>query len=299
MGGFMRKSWTGLLMASGPILVMVVFIGVPIVLAVAYSLGDVLGLNRAISLVAQHQVVVRHGLTFRVYRSLWANRGVRADIAATVWVTVAAVLVVLVVAYAVALYLRFNHNRLARILSAVYLIPLFIPVVIASYALVTFWNAGGYVDAILFHLGHPGFSGLSYTLTGVVVAQVWVNLPFAILMLSSGLTGVPDALVDASRDVGSSFFRAIIRIVVPLNTLPTVIVLTFTGIGILGSFTIPYLMGPTAPQLLGVATTTYYQAFNEPQQAQALAVLTFLLAAGIGGIYVWANIQTNRREGLH
>ncbi|MCY0880235.1 MAG: ABC transporter permease subunit [Firmicutes bacterium] len=293
-----QKPWVGLLMSSGPMIVMIVFIGLPIVLAVAYSLGDVLGLNRAIAAVAQHQVIVKHGLTLKVYRDLWANAGIRADIGATLWVTVVAVAVVLVIAYAVSLYLRFNHNRLAKVLSAIYLIPLFIPVVIASYALVTFWNAGGFVDALMAHLGSQGFPGLSYTLTGVVIAQVWVNLPFAILMLSSGLTAVPDSLIEASRDVGSTFLRSIVRIVLPLNILPTVIVLTFTGIGILGSFTIPYLMGPTAPQMLGVATTTYYQAFNEPQQAQALAVLTFVLAAGIGVIYVWANVQANRREGI-
>ncbi|MCY0900405.1 MAG: ABC transporter permease subunit [Firmicutes bacterium] len=156
-------------------------------------------------------------------------------------------------------------------MSAIYLIPLFIPVVIASYALVTFWNAGGFVDAIMAHLGSQGFPGISYTLVGVLIAQVWVNLPFAILMLSSGLTAVPDSLIDASRDVGASFLRTIVRIVLPLNVLPTVIVLTFSAIGILGSFTIPYLMGPTAPQLLGVATTTYCQAFNEPQQGSCCA----------------------------
>lgn len=59
-----------------------------------------------------------------------------------------------------------------RVLSAVYLISLFIPVVIASYALATFWNAGGYVDAIMVHLGHQGFSGVSFALTGVVIVQL-------------------------------------------------------------------------------------------------------------------------------
>lgn len=110
-----RNPWVGLIMSAGPMLAMMIFIGLPIVLAVAYSLGDVWGLNRAIAAVAQHQVIVRNGLTLRVYRELWSNPGIRADIGTTLWVTVAAVAVVLVMAYTVSLYLRFNQNPLARL----------------------------------------------------------------------------------------------------------------------------------------------------------------------------------------
>jgi ABC-type spermidine/putrescine transport system permease subunit I len=87
------------------------------------------------------------------------------------------------------------------------------------------------------------------------------------------------------------------RIIVPLNTLPTMIVGTFTGIGVLGSFTVPDLMGPTAPTMLGVSMSRYYQSFNEPQLSTAVAVIVFLLAAGLGALYVWANIRSNRKAG--
>jgi ABC-type spermidine/putrescine transport system permease subunit I len=89
----------------------------------------------------------------------------------------------------------------------------------------------------------------------------------------------------------------LLRVIVPLNMLPTIIVATFTGIGVLGSFTIPYLTGPNAPTLLGVTMARFFQAFNEPQQAAAMAVLVFLLAAGLGAVYVWANVSSHRRGG--
>ncbi|MBE3559877.1 MAG: ABC transporter permease subunit, partial [Ktedonobacteraceae bacterium] len=141
------------------------------------------------------------------------------------------------------------------------------------------------------------FDGFGYTLFGVVLGQLWVNIPFAVLLLASGLRSVPDALVEAARDVGATFPVIFLRVLMPLNLLPTVIVATFTGIGILGSFTIPYLTGPNAPTLLGVTMTRYFQAFNQPQQAAAMSVLVFVLAAGLGAVYVWANVPSNRRMG--
>jgi ABC-type spermidine/putrescine transport system permease subunit I len=82
-----------------------------------------------------------------------------------------------------------------------------------------------------------------------------------------------------------------------MNVIPTVIVATFTGIYVLGSFTVPYLTGPTAPNLLGPAMSNFFSAFNQPQQAEVLAIVVFVLALGIGAAYVWANVRTGKRAG--
>jgi ABC-type spermidine/putrescine transport system permease subunit I len=287
----------GFILGSIPVFVMVVFIGIPIVMAVLYTLGDVGGPNSVVSAMAQHQVVAKHGLTLRLYQQLFQDPSFRKDLWATVWVTVLSVLVVLVLSWILALYVRFSHGTLSKIVSTIYLIPMFIPVVIASYALVTFWNDGGFVTALAEHLG-THFPGIGYTLAGVVVAQVWVNLPFSVLMLSSGLQGVPDSVIEAARDVGASWLPLVLRIIMPLNILPTVIVGTFVAIGVLGSFTIPYMVGPTSPQMLGVAMASYYQSYNEPQQSEAMAMILFILALAIGFVYVWANIRADKKEGV-
>jgi hypothetical protein len=43
--------------------------------------------------------------------------------------------------------------------------------------------------------------------------------------------------------------------------------------------------------------TQYFTAFNRPQQADVMAVAVFVIAAGIGATYVWANFRTARRSG--
>ena len=68
-------------------------------------------------------------------------------------------------------------------------------------------------------------------------------------------------------------------------------------IGVLGQFTVPYFMGPNAPQQLGVAISNQFQSFNQPQQAAAIAVVVFVLASGIAAVYVWVNFRSAKKEG--
>jgi ABC-type spermidine/putrescine transport system permease subunit I len=89
--------------------------------------------------------------------------------------------------------------------------------------------------------------------------------------------------------------RVVRSILFPMNVIPTVIVATFTAIYVLGSFTVPYFTGPTAPNLLGPAMSSFFSAFNQPQQAEVLAMVIFGLALGIGAVYVWANVRTGKR----
>ena len=77
-----------------------------------------------------------------------------------------------------------------------------------------------------------------------MIGEIWVNVPFGVLMMASGLNSVPNALIEAARDSGASLPRTVARVLLPMNVIPTVIVATFTGIYVLGSFTVPYLTGP-------------------------------------------------------
>ena len=285
-------------MVLPPVAVIAVFIGFPVVAAIAYTLGRAGGPNSVVASLGQRQFIVHHGVTLDAYRDILGNKTIHRDLWATIWVTIVSTLVVVVVSWAIALYLRLANTRLARIVSALSVVPLFIPVVIASYAILTFYASDGFMRTVAFHLGWHGFPTLGFTLTCVVLAEIWVNIPFGVLMMSSGLNGVPDNLIEAARDSGASMPRVVRSILLPMNIIPTVIVATFTAIYVLGSFTVPYLTGPTAPNLLGPTMSNFFSAFNQPQQAEVLAIVVFGFALGIGAVYVWANVRTGKRSSV-
>jgi ABC-type spermidine/putrescine transport system permease subunit I len=285
-------------MVLPPIAVVAVFIGFPVGAAIAYTLGRAGGPNSVVSSLGQRQYIVHHGVTLDAYRNVLGNTTVHRDLWATVWVTIVVTLVVVALSWAIALYLRLTDSRLARMVSGLSVIPLFIPVVIASYAILVFYASDGFMKTLAYHLGWHSFPTWGYTLTCVVLGEIWVNVPFGVLMMSSGLNGVPDNLIEAARDAGAPMHRVVRSILLPMNVIPTVIVATFTGIYVLGSFTVPYLTGPSAPNLLGPSMSNFFNAFNQPQQAEVLAIVVFVLALGIGAVYVWANVRTGKRSSV-
>ncbi len=285
-------------MVLPPVAVVAVFIGFPVGAAIAYTLGRAGGPNSTVALLAQRQHIVHHGVTTAAYREVLGNPHVRADLWATVWVTLVTIVVVVLLSWAIGLYLRLSDTRISRIVSALSVIPLFIPVVIASYAILTFYASQGFIKTLAYHLGWHSFPTLGYTLTAVAIGEIWVNVPFGVLMMSSGLNSVPNALIEAARDSGASLPRTVRSVLLPMNVIPTVIVATFTGIYVLGSFTVPYLTGPSAPNLMGVSMANFFSAFNQPQQAEVMAMIVFVLAVGIGTIYVWANVRASKRASI-
>lgn len=282
-------------MVLPPVVLIAVFIGVPIVISITYTLGHLGGPNAAVSAVAQHQVSAGGSLaTFGAYAQVLESNQFRQDLVATIVVTVISVAVVLMLAWVIALYARFTTSRLGRIVSSLAIVPLFIPVVIGSYSILEFWGYNGFIKTVASHLGMPGFPSLGQTLAAVVIGEVWVSIPFGVLMISSGLQAVPDDLFEAARDSGASVLQATVRVMVPLNLIPTVIVVCFTGISILGSFTVPYLVGPTSPNLLGPIATETFQSFNEPQAAEVMAMILFVLSILVAVPYLWGTYRSNR-----
>ncbi|AMM31557.1 polyamine ABC transporter permease [Sinomonas atrocyanea] len=286
----------GFVMALPPILLIALFIGVPIVLALGFSFGFTGGLNHTISVIGQNVHEAHGAPTFGAYADLFSDSRFVDDLAMTVTVAVVSTSIVIALAVGIGLYLKFAGGMVGKVLSALAVVPLFIPVVIASWAILGFYSADGFLRSLAAQFG-LGFPVFSFTIVTVVIGSVWTSLPFATLLVTSGIQAVPQAMIDAARDAGAPFIRVVASIVVPMAGVPIVIATTFTAIGILGSFTVPYFTGPNSPNMLGVAMSNYFSAFNQPQQAVVMAFVVFAIAAGIAAVYVWANFRSAKESG--
>ncbi|MNC95224.1 hypothetical protein D3C83_122940 [compost metagenome] len=77
----------------------------------------------------------------------------------------------------------------------------------------------------------------------------------------------------------------------PLSYKTLLVSLTFVFMGVIGSFTAPFLVGPNAPQMLGVAMEQIFGVYQEEEQASALAVFMFLLCSAMGYFYIRSMIK--------
>jgi ABC-type spermidine/putrescine transport system permease subunit I len=287
----------GFFLALPPIVLILLFVGFPIVLAFAFSIGLTGGLNHVIASIGLnvHEAENWWG-TPAAYLEVLSSPRILRDLVTTVVVTALSTTVVIFLALGIGLFLKLRDGRMARLLSGLAIIPLFIPVVIASWAIVTFYSGDGFLRSIFAQFGVEA-PVWAFTLVAVVIGSVWTSLPFAVLMITSGLQAIPNAMIEAARDAGAGFMRIVVSILVPMAFVPILIAITFTAIGVVGSFTVPYFTGPNAPNMLGVSMSNYFSAFNQPQQAVVMAFIVFLIASGIAATYVWANFRSAKDQG--
>jgi len=231
------------------------------------------------------------------YVEMFHTVSLRRSVVFTIMVTLASAGVTFVLAYALALYLRFSRGWVSTLLGALFIIPLFIPTVIASFAMVTFLEHHGYIATLLHYVGVENTPSLVFNAVGIVLTEVWASIPFATLVLLAGLQGIDDALIDSARDVGAGALRTFLAVILPLNAVATIITMSLLFIGILGSFTIPYLVGGNAPQMMSVVMTNYFTNYLRPDISVSLAALSFVIAALAGATYV-AGVSRRERGGV-
>src|ERR1700682_6670398 len=121
-----REAALGLAMVAAPIGGMLLLIVVPAIQATTFSLGLVPTDNLVFS-TGQH-LVNSDTPTLAVYRDLLASTFIRDDLWLTVWISLVSVVLVAIVSYVLALYVRFGSGRLPRVVRSLYLIPMFVPV---------------------------------------------------------------------------------------------------------------------------------------------------------------------------
>ncbi len=276
-----------------PLAVLTLLVLLPAFDALRFSLGLVPEDN--VSYASGLNVVRSAHPTLEPFGRLFASASFRRDLGLTLAVTLLSVTLLTLVSYALAVYARFGRDRWVGVVRTLYLLPMFIPGIIAAYAITTFYGDHGLLQAMLGRVG-VGYTSPIRQSWGIVLGSVWTGIPFAVLMLSSGLDAVAEEQVEAARDAGADFWVILTRIVLPLNLVPLLIVLTFSFIGVFGSFTIPYLLGPAAPTMLGVSMQLNFGSFRQPQVAVSMAVFSFLVCALVGYLYVAATLRQNGRR---
>ena len=282
-----KRDWSGLfgyVLIALPVLIMLLLIFYPAFLA----LVDTLFLT--------DEKTGQTGFTLRNYIAFFQDPILVANLWFTVEVTLATIIMLFVVGYPLALYLRFSKSRFAGAVQVLTLFPLFVPGVILAFALIQFLGSHGMLDTLLHLVGFTGYHTPYLEPQGIVIALVWESIPFTVLVLTAGLRQVEDAVVESARDVGANNWQIFTRILLPLSIRSAVIVFCLNVIGVFGAFTLPYLLGPAQPMMMGVSMQQTFNNYQDRVGALTQAVITFLFCAVVGLLYVRT---VTRRRGDH
>lgn len=234
------------------------------------------------------------GFTWEHYQYFFTNDMARKDIFFTLKVVVITVVIVTVVSYMLAIYLRFVKSKISRMIGVLYLIPRFVPGLVAVYAMIIVFRDTGVINRISQLFGYDFKPGMMYDIKGLITINLWFNIPFAALIITSGLGSIQDSTIEAARDVGAGKFKVFTSMILPLSIKDVLVASTFVFMGNVGSFTTPYLtMGSTSPRMLGISLFNQFNKYMDYEKTAALSVIMFLICSVSAGVYIYTNLKEN------
>ncbi len=201
----------------------------------------------------------------RVLQSLKLSFGA-AFVAASV-----ASLAGILVAWVIVRY-RFPGRRL---LDALVDLPFALPTAVAGIALTAIYSANGWIGRIVEPMGLK----IAYTPVGIVLALVFIGLPFAVRTVQPILEAMGRESEEAAASLGASRFTALRRVVFPelLPGLLTGFSLAFArGLGEYGS--VIFIAG-NLPYKTEIAPLLVTIRLEEYDYNGAIAIAALLLAA--------------------
>ena len=165
-----------------------------------------------------------------------------------------------------------------RIVEVLVDLPMVLPPTVAGFALLMAFGRMGLLGRSLAALGIT----LPFTTAGVVVAQVFMAVPFFVGPARAGIAGVDRRLLDAAATLRASEGVTFLRVVLPLAMPALVAGVAMSGARALGEFgaTITF-----AGNLAGVTQTmplaVYIALQSDLDAAVVLSVLLLLMAFGL------------------
>lgn len=270
----------GLLLVAVPVFLVLWMVIWPIISAIVRTLWlpDENGVNR---------------FSTETYQFFFSDQYSLNNLSVTLWTTGVTVILLLLICLPIAIYLRFSTSRIAAYVQGLAIFPMFVPSIILSYAFIRVLGPNGTVDLLLNAVSLPKIRSPYLTPWGPVIGLVWDNIPLTVLILVSGLGNVSNQAIEAARDVGARPLRVLWHIILPRITNSILVAVSFTVLGLFSAFTLPYVLGPASPEMMGPYMQRTFRDLNDPVMAITQAVIAFCFCLVFGLFYV-RSVAKNR-----
>lgn len=184
-----------------------------------------------------------------------------------------------------------------RIIDALIDIPFALPTAIAGIALTTLWAENGWIGSLLAPYGIK----VAFTPLGIVVALIFIGLPFVVRTVQPVLQDFDREVEEAAESLGATPWQVFARVIWP-SILPA----TLTGFALafaraLGEYgSVIFIAGnlPTISEIAPLLIVIKLEEFSYGGAAAIAAVMlmaSFLLLLVINVLQRWAERREKRR----
>lgn len=232
------------------------------------------------------------------YRTVLADATFLPALLHTVLFTVVCLAFQYVIGLALAVFFH-QHFQLSATLRALFLVPWLLPLIVSASTWSWMLNSdSGIVNAALQGMGIAPVNWLtspSWSLTSVIIANIWIGVPFNLVVLYSGLQSIPAGLYEAAALDGAGAWRRFWSITFPLLRPVSAITLLLGLVYTLKVFDIIWIMtkGGPAESSTTFATWSYQLGFGNllPAFGPGAAVGNLLVVAALVFGLVYIRVQ--------
>ena len=276
-----REDLLGALFLTPAVVYIFALVGIPFLIAIAFSFSDVTTGNTSLDWVG-----------LRNFRAILQTPQFIQSLSNTLMFTIVSQIITIVLANILALILSsdFRGKWFARFLI---MLPWATPIALGTIGWLWILNSKfSPIDWVLryFHLlGEPGallgesknlfyLGRLELAKASIILVYVWRMLPLSAVILMAGLTSIPQDILDQADVDGAGFWRILFQIKLPLILPIMSIALLFSVIFTVGDMAVVYVLTRGGPvyytQIL--PTWAYLKGIESGALAEGAATAIFL-----------------------
>jgi spermidine/putrescine transport system permease protein len=239
---------------------------------------------------------------YRIY-STWTSENYLDTLGSRLWrillgrtllTALAVAAIATAISFPVALFVSRHLRRLKVLAVLLMLIPLWVSFLLRAYTWKVILGREGILNSFLLYIGliDEPLDALLYNRFAVILALVYVSIPFVFTPIYVSLERIPKDLVWAAGDLGANGLRSTWNIVIPLALPGLITGFAFSFVLAVGDFVTPTLVGGTSGTMVGALIASQFGlAFNWPLGAAMALILLLVVVVFLGIIQRFARVE--------
>jgi len=212
----------------------------------------------------------------------WAAVGLTVKLAALT------TLILAVVGLPLAYWLATSTRRWRPLVDAAVAVPLLLPPTVLGFY---FLMSTG-PDTLIGRAYNQVFGAtLPFSFTGILLASVLYNLPFAVRPFASGFAAVDRRLIEAARCLGASGPRTFLTVVLPLSWPAVLAGLVLAFAHTVGEFGVVLMVGGNIPGVSRTISLAIYDDVQALDYAAANEASALLLVFAVTVLAITYSLQ--------
>lgn len=204
----------------------------------------------------------------------------------TVWLSLVATLLSVLIGYAGAVVIVRASERLQPVLIFLVMCPLWVNLVVRTLSLMVLLGRDGPINNLLVSLGLTDRPlQMLYSNAAVLTGMVQMSVPFVVLSLHGVMKSIPRNLEFAAMSVGANPAQAFLRVTLPLS-VPGILAGSILALGInMESFVVPILLGGGRVRVMSVAAYEMATVSNNLPFAATIGIVLLVVTLAMLAAY--------------